>query len=267
MSKLTASTCPLLLGFLLGSLAAQEPVPAKPALSAEEIARLKAYNTRAIQSNELTIRAQTALNEKKWAEAADLLQQVIGAEPNRWELYQALGNALLNLGKYEDAITAYENALPRVQAALAAVKPGEPAKKLALAAGQMLASEGNCYIKLKKPDEAIAHYSQAAELDPDPGLAFFNLAATYYNLGRTEDALVYCDKTIAADPARADAYFIKGSVLMGNAAVDKSGKITFPPGMTEALKKYLELRPDGPHAGDVQAMLDYATSESAPKKN
>jgi tetratricopeptide (TPR) repeat protein len=262
----------LLSGLTCLLAAAQEPVPAqadpapKPSISPEEIERIKAENARAVQINALSTRAQTALNEKKWAEAADLLQQMIATDPNRWEFQQALGNALLNLGKYEDAIVSYENALPRVQAELAAAKPGEPAKKLAQATGQMLASEGNCYIKLNKSKEAIASFRKAAEVDPNPSLAFWNLAATCYNLGRMDEALFFCNKTIAVDPARADAYFIKGSVLMGNASIDNSGKIAFPPGMVEALQKYLELKPDGPHAGDVKVMLDYAAAEAAPKK-
>jgi len=67
-----------------------------------------------------------------------------------------------------------------------------------------------------------------------------------------------CDKAIAADPNKADAYFIKGSVMIGmsDGKLDPQGHLIVPPGTTDALKKYLELAPEGGHAGDVKAMLD-----------
>jgi hypothetical protein len=66
-----------------------------------------------------------------------------------------------------------------------------------------------------------------------------------------------CDKAIAADPKKADAYFIKGSIMLGEATIDKNNKATPPPGTVEALKQYLVLAPNGGHAEDVKAMLDF----------
>ena len=77
-----------------------------------------------------------------------------------------------------------------------------------------------------------------------------------YNTGNMEGAVGACDKAIAADPAKADAYFIKGSSLYGSGKLDKEGKYVPPPGTAEALSKYLELQPNGAHAADVKAMLD-----------
>ena len=61
----------------------------------------------------------------------------------------------------------------------------------------------------------------------------------------------------AADPNKADAYFIKGSLMMGDSKQDKDGKLQAPAGTAEALNKYLELEPDGKHANDVKQMLTY----------
>jgi tetratricopeptide (TPR) repeat protein len=119
----------------------------------------------------------------------------------------------------------------------------------------MLTNQGNAYLKLKQNDKAIAAYNKAASMDPNPGTAYFNICATQYNSGNTEGALAACDKAIAADPTRADAYFIKGSLMVGESKLDKDGKLQATPGTSEALNKYLELAPDGPHANDVKAML------------
>jgi len=37
--------------------------------------------------------------------------------------------------------------------------------------------------------------------------------------------------------------------------MDKQGKLQAPPGTSEALNKYLEIAPTGPHADDVKQML------------
>lgn len=87
-------------------------------------------------------------------------------------------------------------------------------------------------------------------------VSYFNACATLYNSGKVEEAIVACDKAIALDPNKADAYFIKGSALFGNGTVGKDGRYEVPPGAVEALNKYLELKPDGAHAQDVHAMLD-----------
>ena len=121
----------------------------------------------------------------------------------------------------------------------------------------MLIGQGNALLRLKKNDEAIAAYNKAAELSPDPATAYYNLCVAYYNTGKTQGALDACDKAIAADPNKADAYLIKGSLLMARSTKDKSGKVQAPPGTAEALKKYLQLAPSGPHANDVKQMLEY----------
>jgi tetratricopeptide (TPR) repeat protein len=151
------------------------------------------------------------------------------------------------LATYEKAITAAQNV---------ATPAADPAKSK-IAVSQMLTSEGNSYLKLRKNEEAIAAFSKAAELSPNPGVAYFNLCATQYNMGHSEDAVAACDKAIAADPNKADAYFIKGSVLIAESTTDAKGQLTPPPGTAEALKKYLELAPDGGHVQDVKQMLDF----------
>jgi tetratricopeptide (TPR) repeat protein len=101
---------------------------------------------------------------------------------------------------------------------------------------------------------------------------YFNEAATLYNSGKLPEAEAAADKAIAADPKKAEAYYIKGQSLITQATVDpKTQKITAPPGCVDAYKKYLELAPDGPHANDVKGILEgigeHVTSTfKAPKK-
>ena len=222
--------------------------------SKEELEKMTAERNKAINENTLIAQLNPALQAKDWATAEPILTKLIALNPNRWDYQQALGNAQFGEGKFEEAVATYEKAIPVAENATKTDPKADPAKAKAGVA-QMLTNEGNAYLKLKKNDQAIAAYTKAASMDPNPATAYFNICATQYNTGNTQGALAACDKAIAADPTRADAYFIKGSLMVGDSKLDKDGKLQATPGTSEALNKYLELAPDGPHANDVKAML------------
>jgi tetratricopeptide (TPR) repeat protein len=198
--------------------------------------------------------------QQNWNDASTALKQMVTADPTHWEYFQALGGSEYSLQQYQESVDSYDKGIQVAQATVAGNGPknggaaSDPAKAKA-GIGQMLTAQGNSYLKLNKQKEAIASFTKAAEMDPNPGNAYFNLCATQYNTGNTDGALAACDKAIAADPNRAEAYFIKGSLMMGSSSMDKQGKLQAPPGTAEALNKYLEIDPSGSHAGDVKEML------------
>jgi tetratricopeptide (TPR) repeat protein len=200
--------------------------------------------------NALVAKAQAALDAKQWPGAEAALKQLSSSEP-RWEYSEALGTAQMNQGHYADSLDSYQRAIDLAQKDLAG-KSASPADT-----SRIYTMLGNANLKLKKNDAAIAAYNKAAELSPNPAVAYFNICATLYNMGQpAAKTAAACDKAIAADPKKADAYFVKGSSLYGEGAVDKSNKYVVPPGTVAALKQYLALAPDGPHVQDVKAMLD-----------
>jgi tetratricopeptide (TPR) repeat protein len=195
--------------------------------------------------NALIAKAQAAIDAKQWPDAEAALKQLSASEP-RWEYSEALGVAQFNQGHYADSIETYQRAIELA---------GKNASPAAIAS--MLTTIGNANLKLKKNDAAIAAYTKAAALDPNPAVPYFNLCAVMFNMGQPAAKTVpFCDKSIAADPKKADAYFIKGSSLYGEGAIDKSNKFVVPPGAVEALKQYLVLAPGGPHVADIKLMLD-----------
>ena len=195
--------------------------------------------------NSLVAKAQAALDAKRWPDAEAALKQLLSSAP-RWEYSEALGVAQMNQGHDADSLDSYQRAIELA---------GKNASPAAIA--QMYTAIGNANLKLKKNDAAIAAYNKAAALDPNPAVAYFNLCAVTFNMGQPAAKTVpFCDKAIAADPKKADAYFVKGSSLYGEGALDKSNKFVVPPGTVEALKQYLVLAPGGPHAQDIKLMLD-----------
>src|ERR1700722_16311260 len=128
----------------------------------------------------------------------------------------------------------------------------------------MYSNQGNAYVKLKRDDDAVKAYTQAAQLSDGPAAAtaWSNLCVEAYNASKPKEALEACNKALTLDPTKANAWFIKGSVLMGDSDEDANGKPVPPAGTVEAFKKYLALEPKGPHAADAQQILDYLSGKS-----
>jgi tetratricopeptide (TPR) repeat protein len=195
----------------------------------------------------LVARAQAALQAKDWPKAEGLYRELAAIAPANWTYPQGLADAQGMQAKYADAVAAYDKA---VAMALAAKDD-----KARWAAGAMLTAEGNVYLKLKKPADAMATYRKAAGYAQNPATAWFNLCAVAYNMGDVAAALDGCDKAIAADPNKADAWFIKGSLMVADSKAGPNGKMIPPKGTIEALRKYLALAPNGSHVKDVKEML------------
>jgi len=240
----------LYIGALCASLCWAAAAMSAPTPAPVNVTLLKQQRADALAQNDLITQVQAAQAAKDWPKAESLLLQLIAMDPNDWQYRQALADVQLKEGKYAAAADSYAGAL--LVAGKAKLTPA-----IRQAMSVMYTNEGNAFIKLKRNDEAMKAFTQAAQLSDHPATAWFNLCATQYNLGQMDGALAACDKAIAADPTKADAWFIKGSVLVGNSSVDANGKTVAPPGAVEALQTYMKLAPNGPHAGDVKAMLEF----------
>jgi tetratricopeptide (TPR) repeat protein len=166
--------------------------------------------------------------------------------------------------KYNDAVASYKKG---VDLNAASKKPSPEA------AGAGYNQLGQAYAKMGNAKDSADAYEMAAKSMPaNASMYYFNEAATLYNAGKLPEAEAAADKAIAADPNKAEAYYIKGQALIPQATVDaKTQKIVAPPGCVEAYQKYLDLAPDGPHAADVKGILEgigaqVKSTYKAPKK-
>lgn len=238
--------------------------PSKPAPATAPAAQ----NARDAELDALIRRYESALRAGDPQAEIAALKAIVAADPTRWDYFDALGKVQLDLGDYENAAQSFDKGIQATQQFLS----GTPSKESNIlksdrdrakaGMAEMLINQGNAFLKLKKNSEAIEAYTRAAELAQDPANAYFNLCVIHYNARNIDRALDACDKTIAADPGRADAYFIKGALLIEQAKPDKNGKVTAPPGMADALKKYLELAPHGAYANNAKQMLDYIGAQA-----
>jgi Flp pilus assembly protein TadD len=245
-----------------GGFAGRTPAPPAKKFTKEEIAKLKAENEKLIGQNALIVKYQNARQAQNWKEAEDALKQLLTAAPDtsRWELYQALGETQIKTGDNQDATQTFEKGVQIAQQFVSGSLPPDPKipssdpAKAKNGVSQMLTSEGTAWFNLKNPDKAADLYGKAAEMSPEPAVAYYNLCAIQFNRDNLTGALAACEKSIAADASMAKPWFIKGAVLYKSGKTE-NGKYVTPQGTAEALNKYLELEPNGDHAAEAKIML------------
>lgn len=231
---------------VLLAIAAAGAAHAQPAAPSPQEARQQALAENALITE---VNAATDPAAKK-----ALLLKLIALNP-RLRYQVSLGGLDMAAGDHAGALADYDAAIARWNGSHAA--PDPDAADGAAQAELAYSGRASALVKLKRMPEALAAYAKTTEVAPLSATAWFNVCAMAYNQGEVKQSLAACDRAIALNPGRADAYFIKGSLMVGDATVGKDGKPHAPPGALESLHKYLDLAPAGPHAADVREMLAY----------
>ncbi len=233
-------------------------------------AEIVAGNQKIQNLNALLTQARADNKAGNYDSAMKAMKDATAAKPDEGILWITLGDAQLGSAdaaakaakaagsptsdpaitqKYTDAVTSYKKGVDLNAASK------KPSPEVAAVAYNQL---GQAYAKMGDTKSAADAYEQAAKALPaNAGMYYYNEAVTLYNNGKLPEADAAADKAIAADPKKADAYYIKGQALIPQATVDpKTQKIVAPPGCVEAYQTYLELAPDGAHAADVKGILE-----------
>jgi protein O-GlcNAc transferase len=138
-------------------------------------------------------------------EAAEILQAGIGHVPGHGPLYRFLGDALVKLKRFGEALAAYEQAarmLPQVA-------------DVRFNMGAMLAELGRCA-------EAEAAFRAAVALAPEDWDAYEHLAEMMARQERTADAVAVLQQVAARQPQRAKTHYQLGNTLRNIHRVDEA---------------------------------------------
>lgn len=173
------------------------------------------------------------------------------------EFFQGLAGIYSNLGRYQDAIQTYEKGIQAAESDTSLsntrIKRTAQMELIVPRIGQMLLSEGNVYFQLRDFARAATLFEKATHVHSYPALAYFNLCATMFDMDKMKDAVDACDQAITLDARMPTPYFVRGSALYAEAVKHRTKKT--PEGTIQALRKYLELAPEGVYADDAKAML------------
>jgi tetratricopeptide (TPR) repeat protein len=124
--------------------------------------------------------------------AHDLAERLGNTQLRAWSL-NGLGNVYDDLGRYEEAIAAYQRAI-----------------ELDPEVAYLHNNLGNVYRAQGRHEEAIAAYQQAIDLDPEFAYPHNNLGNVYADLGRYEEAIAAYQRAIALDPEDAVYHYNLG---------------------------------------------------------
>lgn len=132
----------------------------------------------------------------KYDEAIKAYDDAIKLDPGYVNAWYAKGNNLNNLGRYDEAINAYDEAIrldPKYENAWYA--------------------KGFNLKKLERYDEAIKAYDEAIRLDPKDAKAWCAKGNVLDMQGKYDAAIENYDEAIRLDPQGANAWYAKGNAL------------------------------------------------------
>jgi len=141
----------------------------------------------------------------RYAEAIAAYERPIALDPKLAYPHNGLGNVYSDLGRYEEAIAAYEWAI--------VLDPKDAVPHLGL---------GNVYYQQGRHEEAIAAYQQAIELDPESAASHNNLGDRYLQLGQLEKAEAEFQERVRLSPDDA----LDAEVCLGVIAYHRGDKVT-----------------------------------------
>ncbi len=155
-------------------------------------------------------------------QAAQQYRRALALKPDYAEAHGNLGNALTELGQWDEAIEHYRQML-RLRPDIA-----EAHNNL-----------GNALLVQQRFAEAAESYARAIDLRPRSAGALINLANALREIGRANEALTACQRALELQPQLADAYLIRGTAqfdlgLLDEAMQSYSRALELDPGLVRA---------------------------------
>ena len=135
-------------------------------------------------------------NLGRYEEALSAYEEAIRLKPDYDYAWNGKGNQLGNLGRYEEALSAYEEAIR--------LKPNNEVG---------WTGKGNQLGNLGRYEEALSAYEEAIRLKPDYETAWFCKGSQLGNLERYEEAIAAYDEAIKLKADYIEALFNKAILL------------------------------------------------------
>ena len=132
-----------------------------------------------------------------WRSSIALFEHAVNITENNCLAHNNLGAALLEKGKFDEAVLHIKEALR--------IEPGCKAALYNL--GAALSAQG-------KPDEAVLHYNDVLKINPKDAIVHNNLADVLSAQGKPDKAVLHYNEALEIDPDYASAHCGFGSLLI-----------------------------------------------------
>ena len=182
---------------------------------------------RTADNQSLFSKAQSSMVKKKYDDAANLLQQLLAADPKDFHAWTELGTAYFLQDKIVDAEKAYRRALDE-----------RPMFALSLL------NLGRVLITQKKFADAIDPLTQVIELRSDSADANFLLGEVYLQIKKGSKAVPYLNE--AARLGQADAH-LRLATLYNAAGLKSEAALEY--------EQFLKKKPDYPDRGKLEKYI------------
>jgi tetratricopeptide (TPR) repeat protein len=160
-----------------------------------EAARTLTRESLFLEGREDFFAGRALLFDKKFPDAANLIEQSVRIDPNAAYAYNALGIAYLEQGQFDKAIPAFRDAARRAQHW-----------------SYPLHNEALAHVESGEYQAAIRLYQQAMRLTPQYAYLPYNLGLVYQRLNRRKDAESSYRKAISIAPDSGEAYNALGTL-------------------------------------------------------
>ena len=144
----------------------------------------------------LVLGAATWRRSGVYAGEEALWRDNVAKSPGAWQAHTSLGIALLQIGKIQEAITHFEQALR--------IKPDYAEAHYNL---------GFALAQLGRTQEAIAQYQQVLRIKPDFAMAHYNFGVALEQAGKIEEAIAHYEQALRINPNYAVAHNSLGTAL------------------------------------------------------
>jgi tetratricopeptide (TPR) repeat protein len=140
-----------------------------------------------------------------WRNNITLFEHTLAVTDNNSKIQNNLGNVLASGGRFDEAVSHYNEALR--------IKPDYATAHYNLA--QALKSQGRI-------DEAISHYNEALYIKPDYADAHINLGIILKSAGKVDEAISHYRQALQIKPDSAEAYYNLGNALKSQGKLDEA---------------------------------------------
>ncbi len=185
----------VLLQYLAGDERPQAQAAFQQGARYMEAARALTQESLFLEGRQDFFQGRALLFDKKFPEAAQLLEQSVRIDPGAAYGFNALGIAYLEQAQYDKAIPAFRDAIRRAQ------HWSYPLHNQALA-----------YVETGDYKSAIRAYQEAMRLTPQYSYLPYNLGLVYQRLNRRKDAEAAYRKASSIEPNTAEPYNALGTL-------------------------------------------------------